>query len=134
MRACPWSLGRECFTARIAVRRPPEATECVTINAATVIRLTAQYGGSPPLTLVVVARVGRQHRRSFPFCQLQPECASVLAWAVEGVFTCFLGLSVTCCGEFLVGRDSPRSERGAECVLHPFLHFFHRDLRQTLAD
>ena len=40
-----------------------EATECVTINAAAVIRLTAQYRGSPPPTLVVVARVGRQHRR-----------------------------------------------------------------------
>ena len=42
---------------------PAETTECATINAAAVIRLTAQCGGSPPHTMVVVARVGRQHRR-----------------------------------------------------------------------
>ena len=47
-------LQRTCFA-------PADATECVTINAAAVIRLTAQYRGSPPSTLVVVARVGRQH-------------------------------------------------------------------------
>jgi len=42
---------------------PAEATECVTINAVAVIRLTAQYRGSPPPIFVVVARGDRQHRR-----------------------------------------------------------------------
>ena len=43
--------------------RPRRSNRGVTIDAAIVIRLTAQFRGSPPPTLVVVARVGRQHRR-----------------------------------------------------------------------
>ena len=40
-----------------------------------VIRLMAQYCGSPPLTLVVVARVGRQHLR-----QNAPSITSCAKW------------------------------------------------------
>jgi len=52
------------FSRRLTrVVAPAEATECVTINVAAVIRLTAQYRCSPPPIFVVVARGDRQHRR-----------------------------------------------------------------------
>ena len=54
-------LGENAPPHELPFVAPAAATECVTINAAAVIRLTAQHCGSPSLTLVVVARVGRQH-------------------------------------------------------------------------